>query len=509
MAQARNDRPSVRSVAALLVTALVVLSGTIRASASPTNGVPLVRVSQTSPLAGCTLVQAVHNDAPLTNNTVEPYVAVDPRTVGTSHLTFVGVWQQDRLNLGLALGLSAGSSVNGGRTWSTNALPFDSCSGGPSSFDRATDPWVSVGPDGVIYASGVVQGGANGRPFESAVLVSTSVDGGRTWGPAQVVGGRKGPDKASITADPYHPGTAYAIWDGADGDGTSQGAYNEWMSRTTDGGKTWSAPHAVFYGGSGAISGGDQILVDRRSGALYDFFGYNRPRYSALKRCITRATHRTCTTYQPTPGTGFFDLFTSYAISRDGGSNWSSPQLIARNLSAGSPEGEWIEPRNGRGLPAAASDQRHGAYYVVWQDARFHGNAYDGIAISSSHDSGKHWSRPAAVDPAGGARAFNPAIAVNSQGVVGVTYYTVSRWDPADPTWPASYWFVSSRDGVHFGRPVRVGGPFDIKAAPHYSMGDYEGLVAAGQVFHPFFVMGNPNGTTNPTDVFTTSIRPE
>ena len=77
------------------------------------------------------------------NSEVEPWVAVDP-TDG-NHL--VGSWQQDRWNDGGANGLASAYSTDGGASWTGVPLPFTSCYGaGGLDYQRASDPWVSIGP---------------------------------------------------------------------------------------------------------------------------------------------------------------------------------------------------------------------------------------------------------------------------------------------------------------------------------------------------------------------------
>ena len=113
---------------------------------------------------------------------VEPYVAIDPQNA--SHL--IGVWQQDRWSDGGARGLRTGYSFDGGLTWSLTQAAFSRCTGGNAAnggdFARASDPWVTIGPDGIAYQIAIA---FNGDTFaassSSAVLASRSTDGGRTW----------------------------------------------------------------------------------------------------------------------------------------------------------------------------------------------------------------------------------------------------------------------------------------------------------------------------------------
>jgi hypothetical protein len=126
-----------------------------------------------------------------------------------------------------------------------------------------TDPWVSIGPDGTVYAAAVAEQNNYGVSRSvTGVLVSTSPDGGRSWSSAQMLGGTNGADKDSITADPTRPGVAYAVWRETD----IHSGDDEWISRTSDAGRTWSPQAILIAGNKERLTVGDQIVVDRHRG---------------------------------------------------------------------------------------------------------------------------------------------------------------------------------------------------------------------------------------------------
>src|SRR5262249_52908236 len=137
----------------------------------------LVQVSHGDPFAGCTADDIEHQPGILYPSAeVEPRLAADP--TDPNHL--VGVFQQDRWSNGSARGLMAGVSFDGGRHWRELVIPgLTLCAGG--NFQRASDPWMSFGPNGDVYLSalGVEKGvSLNAR---TAVWASKSTDGGLTW----------------------------------------------------------------------------------------------------------------------------------------------------------------------------------------------------------------------------------------------------------------------------------------------------------------------------------------
>jgi len=141
---------------------------------------------------------------------VEPYIAVNPADASN----VIAVFQQDRWNNGGARGDVAAWSTDGGRTFHDSTLPFSHCARDGLAFDRASDPWVSIGVDGIAYASGTARActGTCTARVTSAIVVSTSRDGGRTWARASTLDIQQSTDqfvddKDAVTADPVLQGS--------------------------------------------------------------------------------------------------------------------------------------------------------------------------------------------------------------------------------------------------------------------------------------------------------------
>src|SRR6185436_16492225 len=107
-------------------------------------------------------------------------------------------------------------STNGGVSWTTVApIPWSTCAGSSDpEATRATDPWVSIGPDGSAHAIALA---LDPNGFMTSILASRSIDGGSTWSaPATLIRDddlRFFNDKESITADPTDANFVYAVWD--------------------------------------------------------------------------------------------------------------------------------------------------------------------------------------------------------------------------------------------------------------------------------------------------------
>jgi hypothetical protein len=413
------------------------------------------------------------------NSEVEPHLAVNPRDA--NHL--VGVWQQDRWSNGSARGLLTGVSFDGGTTWSAFQAPFSECTGGNAgnggNYERATDPWVTFAPDGTVYQSAVAgTGGSFAAGSRNAVLVSRSGDGGRTWSsPATLItdGATAFNDKETITADPTDARFVYAAWDRIrqGGNGPS------YFARTTDAGLTWEPARALFDPGPDAqtIANLIRVLPDGTLVDMYLWLQGTDEKFTDARIEVVRSTDR--------------------------GATWSARIRVADFHALGARDpvtGRAI--RDGSILPqmAVAPD---GTLYVVWQDARFTG-LRDAIALARSSDGGLTWSAPIRVNSDPGVAAFTPQVHVRADGVVGVTYFDLRSDTPSPATLLTDYWLARSSDGVNF-TETRVSATFDIATAPVVGgalfLGDYMGLASVGTTFLPFFVR-----TTaipgNATDVF-------
>ena len=462
----------------------------LAAAASASAAVdPLVRVTGPSPFpAGC---NTSTNGTVYPGAEVEPYLASNP---ADTH-DLIGVWQQDRWSTGGAQGLLTGVSSDRGATWTLPTPPtFSHCQGGNASnggdYDRASDPWVSIGPTGDAYQIGL---GLSNDLVTSAILVSKSSDVGHTWGPITTLKRDDDPrflnDKESITADRLDPKRAYAVWDRLfiqnPADPNSNFFGPTWFSRTTNGGKTWKKARKIFDPGLNNQTLGNQI-VELPNGTLFDVFDL-----------IIQG-----------------NTFVAYIRSTNHGKTWSRhPTIVDALESIGVVDPRDVAPvRTGDILPEAAVDPRPGTHniYLTWQDARFSAGHADQVAFTSSSDGGATWTPTKLIAPDGILQSFTPMVSVANNGDVAVTYYDFTFDTPASPTLDTDYWVTRSSDGGATFHPRERITPtsFDMRSAPvarGFFVGDYEGLAPSAD-FSPLFVAANTGNTANPTDVFSTLV---
>jgi hypothetical protein len=367
------------------------------------------------------------------------------------------------------------------------------CSEG--SYQQVTDPWLTFGPNGALYASGT----RFNPDGSNSLVVSKSLDGGLTWtDPVTVIeenNGARVNDKGSITADPFDSNLVYLTW--------SRISNSEhgptWFSRSTDGGHSWEPARKLFDDIGKYADFAHQILV-LPDGTLVNIFHREFWRNDA-------------------GGVGHYDREIAILRSPDKGVTWEGPIKIADQLSmndtrqptafASDPDtGASIRTRND--MPDVAVDPNNGNLYVVWEDARFGDFQYPSIALAMSTDGGFTWSEPIQVNQTptdlhpNNQQALHPSVHVNADGTVGVTYYDFRFNTLQEEGVPTDYWLVHAdaptdlTNPANWSNEVRLTDEsFNLQDAFYlgqsgfrsgYFIGDYEGLASDGRDFLTLFI---------------------
>ena len=317
-------------------------------------------------------------------------------------------------------------STDGGQTWSAGFLPglVRANATAPGPYESAGDPAIAAGPGDAFWYSTLDINRSDGA---TAVAVSHSTDGGATWSTNFVVqtpaaaGATLSNDKDWVAsdqhfapADPLFGKVAYTTWTQfhTTANGTVKSSIIV-ISKTTDGGTTWSAPTRVS---PTTFSQGSVVQVDGSGHVhiVYETFSHGR---DVIAHSVSTNGGATFSTQllavdhdvpDPLPGgtyrTNSFPAFSLagsvlhvvwsdwngtnahvvYIRSTNAGTTWSKPAAISG--STGDQFFPWVS--------AGGS-----TVYAGWFDRATPGDTY-GVTATGSPDSGSHWASPAAVSTA-------------------------------------------------------------------------------------------------------------
>jgi BNR repeat-like domain len=449
----------------------MVVRGSGRAAAR--GAVALGVITVVLSLAGVALAavpETTVSTDPYTNNTSFHATEVEPDTFAFGK-TIVGTFQVGRFSDGGASNVGWATSTDGGVTWTHGFLPSTTVFATPAGpWARVSDPAVSYDPKHKVWMISTL--GIDSSVMGRAVLISRSTDGGLTWQApvtASLGVGSAFYDKEWVACDvravsPNY-GNCYTEWDNANAGNRLL------MSRSTDGGLTWTAssvPSASVIGGQPlALPNGTVVVpIDNGSETAIESF-----------------------------------------VSHDGGATYTGPNAIS-TLTSHTPRGGLRSDA----LPSAEVDAA-GKVYVVWQDCRFRtGCTANDIVMSTSTD-GVTWS-PVVRIPFSTTTSTNdsfiPGIGVDrstsgSTARLGVTAYFYPNTSCTTATCQLMAGFVSSADGGStWSARQTLLGPLTLTWLPRttlgYMVGDYISTSWSAGKAHPI-VANATSGTCVVTTV--------
>src|SRR3954469_3004398 len=389
---------------------------------------------------------------PFTNTDSQHATEVEPDTFASGS-TVLAAFQVGRFFSGGASDIGWARSTDGGATWDDSSLSFlPGLTSNAGSFGDPDSQFTRVSDPSVAYDSKHDTWMISSIPLlpntaVPTIFVSRSTDGGATFQePNQI----PPPAVKKVDLDKN-----WTVCDNNEGSSRFYGnCYTEfdnfgegdleYMSTSSDGGKTWRTPVAPAGNPHGL---GGQPVVQPNGTVIVPF--------ESLKGTI-----------------GAFP-------STDGGATWSKEFEISKIRFHPNSGGLRTSP-----LPSAEIDAE-GNVYVAWEDCGFEPRCSGNDIVFSSSADGVNWSavNRIPIDAVGsGVDHFIPGLGVDPatrrSGHLALTYYYYPDTTCTPDTCDLDVGFISSPDGgAHWSAPTQLAGPMklgDIAATSQGPMvGDY------------------------------------
>lgn len=393
---------------------------------------------------------------------------VEPHALANGN-TIVAAFQTGRIGPNSAPGggstaIGWATSTDGGTTWTHGLLPGLTTGEGSGPFDAASDPVVAYDAKHAVWLiSSLPLSSTSQTP---AVMVSRSTDGVTWQNPVAVDPTSPNSDKNWIACDSWQAsafyGNCYQEWD------NPSNSDEIFMSTSSDGGMTWSAPVPL----PGTPSGiGGQPLVQPNGTVVVPI------------ESLTVTSE----------GIAAF-------TSTDGGATWSGLTQIAQIQAHADAAGIRSGP-----LPSAAIDAA-GTIWVVWEDCRFRSGCSTNDLVYSTSSDGLNWSAVTRVpidDTSSTVDHFIPGIGIDpatsgASAHVGIHYYYYSQSACTQTTCQLNVGFISSANGgTSWNEPVTIAGPMQLGWLPQSQnglmVGDYIATVFTSGVPHGVFAVAQAN----------------
>ena len=354
----------------------------------------------------------------------EPVVAVDPRHPST---IVVGSNTSYSTPVGGSYPTGYFTSHDGGLSFSSGNIPI------VRPYTTAADPSVTIADNGTVFFLNLGETVSYCSGGHSAVILTHSTDGGRTFRAPVILDTNSADDKPNLALRNLvgRPVQVFATWNRDNANNTT----DIWYARSADGGQSFSRPTRLF--GSRVNNFGSVPVVGphRRVYVFWSHFPDRDGASTSPTRIYLRESTDDGVHFGPVRSVA--GPFPSVPAMVDPGAlrNFTQPAALA------APDGTLY-------LAWAAVTRRHG-----------HGVVDADIKLSRSRDGGLTWSRPQRVNDVARSDRFMPAMSLLPDGSLGIAYYDRRNSPWHLDTYAARVSFVG---GFHASSNVRV----NRRAAP-------------------------------------------
>lgn len=323
-------------------------------------------------------------------------------------------------------------STDGGRTWTAGASPqpdgYTNCGITNHNFyPTQMSTGLKYGADGTLYFAFAAARETDG--LSRSIIVSRSLDDGRSWDPTVVEHGEPGERenaevhvRPKVAIDPNDPNRVFVAWRFAPGKFTEE-PNEAWVAMSTDGGRNFEEPVQLGPGDA------PDVVVDG-DGTAHVFY------------------------FAPGEEEGQSEL--TVASSDDGQSYEETTIFSAPGIS-----------------PPSAAVLDGGTTFVAWSDTHLaeEGEVLQAVFTARSTDGGRDWTEPQPIapvertDPGNNVNQIYPNVSVSPNGRIDVMWYDY-RNDPFPVPDDADASFLgrindvflasSSDGGASFGDATRV-----------------------------------------------------
>ncbi|HLJ68836.1 MAG TPA: sialidase family protein [Chloroflexota bacterium] len=350
-------------------------------------------------------------------------------------------------------------SADGGRSFNAGTMPMI------PPFTTGADTSVVVARDGTVFYSYLGEAPAFCGGGGAAVVLSHSIDNGKSYRRPVAVDINPDDDKPNLAVESIrgkasHIFVTWTRWH--DASKTS----DVWISRSLDGGVTFSRPARLW---SSRLANFGTVPVVGPRGRIYVFWSVS-PNEEQVG---------------PSP-TGLFAV-----VSGDDGAHFGRRFAVTRTFRS---VPDIVKPGNLRVLtmPSVVLDGR-GTLYVAWAQVERvrSGGAVDAdIVLSRSVDGGRSWSTPRRVNDARNGARFMPSVVLLAGGSLAVVFYDQRRGGMVLDTYAARARFGSRfraypnlrlDSGTSPVVDMMYVAPGSTCLAPGRFFGDYIGAVAMGR----------------------------